>query len=543
MADDDIILTLTLQAGGPARLGYGIDAIVSHNAPWAGPERVHYYSQLSELTDDGFADDSPEFRSASALLFQQPRPTQVAVLKSTVSVTMQYTLLVQNAARSLFPYAINVKGEGFADATVSFTTSAVATISEVHVSFVTALNAVVDKNFTAAFAALVYADKVFTADNTTEIFTAATHGLTTGDGPFQVSNAGGALPTGLAAATDYWVIVIDANTFKLATSLANAIAGTNLAISTNGTGTQTLADTVATKRPADPFTVTGSAASDWFSLELTNQAAMFSGMTHVVSGLQTDLTEILNEDAGWYCLQLLFPSTSYALQAAAFAEGAERTLCVSVPENKAIKTVLSGATDTLAQLMNLGYKNTLPCYHPNPAVFFDAAWMGRFLPQDPGKINPKFKTLVGVPAVALSTTDRNNLTARRANSYKSSRRRTFTFEGTVPSTVNKFFDVTRNLHWTSDTIVDDQLDAFVAADNVPYDRAGLQSVEGVLRKSMGSAVDQGVAAGDPKPTVTVPDLSTISTTDKSNKELRNVLFSFTLAGGINKVRINGTLSF
>ncbi len=95
---------------------------------------------------------------------------------------------------------------------------------------------------------LVYADKVFTAANGTEIFTASTHGLLTGDGPLQVSNGGGGLPTGLSAATDYWVIKIDANTFYLATSRANAIAGTHLSISGDGTGTQTLSDTVYTER-------------------------------------------------------------------------------------------------------------------------------------------------------------------------------------------------------------------------------------------------------------------------------------------------------
>ncbi len=95
---------------------------------------------------------------------------------------------------------------------------------------------------------LVVADDTFTADNTTEIFTAVAHGLKTGDGPIRVSNSGGALPSGLAAATDYYVIKIDADTFKLATSLANAYSGTNLSITTDGTGTQTLSDTASTER-------------------------------------------------------------------------------------------------------------------------------------------------------------------------------------------------------------------------------------------------------------------------------------------------------
>ena len=48
------------------------------------------------------------------------------------------------------------------------------------------------------------------------------------------------LPAGLAAATDYYLINISDTTFKLATSYANAIAGTAINITDAGTGTHTL---------------------------------------------------------------------------------------------------------------------------------------------------------------------------------------------------------------------------------------------------------------------------------------------------------------
>jgi hypothetical protein len=48
------------------------------------------------------------------------------------------------------------------------------------------------------------------------------------------------LPGGLAAATNYYFIKVTDSTFKLATSYANAIAGTAIDITTAGTGTHTL---------------------------------------------------------------------------------------------------------------------------------------------------------------------------------------------------------------------------------------------------------------------------------------------------------------
>lgn len=49
----------------------------------------------------------------------------------------------------------------------------------------------------------------------------------------------GTLPTGLSAATTYWAIVVDATHFKLATTLANALAGTAIDITTQSAGTTT----------------------------------------------------------------------------------------------------------------------------------------------------------------------------------------------------------------------------------------------------------------------------------------------------------------
>lgn len=50
----------------------------------------------------------------------------------------------------------------------------------------------------------------------------------------------GTLPAGLATATDYYLIKVSDTTYKLATSYANAIAGTQIDITDAGTGTHTL---------------------------------------------------------------------------------------------------------------------------------------------------------------------------------------------------------------------------------------------------------------------------------------------------------------
>ncbi len=77
---------------------------------------------------------------------------------------------------------------------------------------------------------------------TSDICTKASHGYSLGL-LVRVSNSGGALPTGLSAATDYFVVPVTSGTFSLADSAANAVAGTILDISGVGSGTQTVIPT------------------------------------------------------------------------------------------------------------------------------------------------------------------------------------------------------------------------------------------------------------------------------------------------------------
>jgi hypothetical protein len=64
-----------------------------------------------------------------------------------------------------------------------------------------------------------------------DLFTKAAHGLVTGDPVTVTSITGG---TGVTAGTRYWVIKASADTFKLATTYANAVAGTGINITVDG---------------------------------------------------------------------------------------------------------------------------------------------------------------------------------------------------------------------------------------------------------------------------------------------------------------------
>lgn len=79
----------------------------------------------------------------------------------------------------------------------------------------------------------------FTADDATDICTLGSGSFTTTGTAVTVSS-NNTLPNPLAANTTYFVIVVSPTTFKLATTLANALANTAIDITTTGVGVHTV---------------------------------------------------------------------------------------------------------------------------------------------------------------------------------------------------------------------------------------------------------------------------------------------------------------
>lgn len=84
-----------------------------------------------------------------------------------------------------------------------------------------------------------------TAVNTsTNTFNVPNHGLVTADSPVAIKSSA-TLPSGLVSTTTYWLIAVDANTLALASSYANALAGTKVTLTTTGSGNLTISRDIA----------------------------------------------------------------------------------------------------------------------------------------------------------------------------------------------------------------------------------------------------------------------------------------------------------
>lgn len=206
----------------------------------------------------------------------------------------------------------------------------------------------------------------------------------------------------------------------------------------------------------------------------------------------------------------------------------------------------SGVTTDLPYYMkNLSYDRTVSCYHPyaqdagNEPAWFEAGWAGEALPYDPGSQTWAFKTISGVAVYSLTTAERNAAFGKNCNVYTQVGGVSITEEGKVAS--GEWIDVIRGIDWIESRLQEAVFTELVNARKIPFTDEGVAVIENSIRGVLSDAADQGIIDKS-SIVVSVPKVSTISATDKGNRNLPDVNFSATLQGAIQKVVINGTVT-
>jgi hypothetical protein len=127
--------------------------------------------------------------------------------------------------------------------------------------------------------------KTFAVDPTTDKIFIDNHGFDTGRGvtPFTMNT----MPAGLTSGTKVYAIVVDADSIKVASSIANALAGTAIDITTAGSGTFYMYQDVAVWKD---IVAAAIAKSGWdvFSGALTLATVNASTATRTITQAQLD---------------------------------------------------------------------------------------------------------------------------------------------------------------------------------------------------------------------------------------------------------------
>lgn len=141
-----------------------------------------------------------------------------------------------------------------------------------------------------------------------------TNAVQFGTGTPVILTTTGTLPTGLSTGTIYYAAFVSATTIRLATSIANALAGTGVAFSTNGTGTNSI------QLYSSGFAFQGAYTHTLTSAELPNpitSTASFEAFqtlaagpnNQLLSGVGGTLAGTINNTGGGQAFNITNPTT------------------------------------------------------------------------------------------------------------------------------------------------------------------------------------------------------------------------------------------
>ncbi len=156
------------------------------------------------------------------------------------------------------------------------------------------VGALTDRTYAATLnTATIATSDVDTGDNH---ITETGHGLLTGDVVKYNTNGGTAI-TGLTDGQYYYVIKVDANDYRLATSEANATAGTAISLTGTGNASQTFTNITSDKESKLALSVNGSSFID---IDIANQLTL-AGADATVTGSEftTALQAAINASAAF----------------------------------------------------------------------------------------------------------------------------------------------------------------------------------------------------------------------------------------------------
>jgi hypothetical protein len=144
---DHVDITIARNSLAVQRATITVPLILSATAAWA--ERTREYTDLASVAADFPATTGPEYLAAQAMFSQEPAPKKIKIGRLANKPTQVYVIGVATV-RSSYDYIVNVTGDGVTTSTATASSDSSATNDEIVDALVTALNAVVGKNYTAA---------------------------------------------------------------------------------------------------------------------------------------------------------------------------------------------------------------------------------------------------------------------------------------------------------------------------------------------------------------------------------------------------------
>jgi hypothetical protein len=270
----------------------------------------------------------------------------------------------------------------------------------------------------------------------------------------------------------------------------------------------------------------------------TSDAKLTLGTATAYKGIDAILSELVETQNGnaWYALNLVGASSVDILQAAAWVETHNKIHGVDISASDA-KT--SGGNAVANAIYAAKYDRTFVFYNSTAASYQSMAAFGLLLPKTTGKWIFALKTLKGITVDTLTSTEVGYLEAKNINYYKADGGRDLTQLGKMGS--GEWIDNIVGIDWIQARMEEGTFAVLVNNDKVPYTNDGITMIANPVRSTLQEAKDTNNIIDEF--TVTQVDADNISANQKGTRQLKAITFTGTLAGAIQEIRIEGTVSY
>ena len=262
------------------------------------------------------------------------------------------------------------------------------------------------------------------------------------------------------------------------------------------------------------------------------------------SETSTALTALLDDalnEGGWYGLVTVGVATSNYSTISTWCETNHKLFGFSVADNAA---TLNPVGTTNLYTFGIAYDT-----NGTKNAFIHVAYMAKCFTYEPGTETWAYKTLTNITAGSYTKTQIDAIKAAGVNCYALIGGRTVTYDGATVS--GEWIDVMRYCDYLASAIQESVYSLLASTVKVPYNAAGLTAIESAIRKVLTKGQSDGCIDGTdflengtsvPGFTVTIPDITTISSATRATRTLNGVSFSARLSGAVHVVEIVGTLS-
>lgn len=518
-----------------SREGFGTPILVGPNAAFA--EAVRSYSDIAAVQEDFSAAD-PETVWAASVFAQNPSPILVKIAKRLADVAQVENVEVTTVLNTTL-YRVTINGENF-----DYTSDADATAAEIRDGLIAAINdgaqpvtaAIVDGtnlSLTSDTAGLGFSLSVsaeLTESTTTENRNAATQ------------------LTELEKTDDDWYAIFETSHSKKDVLDLAAFAEPRKKLYFFSTAQAEAKN--ASNVQLEEIMIDVVANTTTYAVRINS-----STFTFVSSGAATD-AEI---QAGLVAAINLGAEPVTAAPKAATTDQITITADVAdVPFSLLVNGALMSTTvvtdvDLLKRVELLNYFRTVGCYHETPAVFPEAAWAGKQLPTDPGSTTWMYKSVAGIPASPLSTTEKTAIVGtqgtggKNGNIYVEIGGVDVWRDGKVAG--GEFIDIMRGVDWLESRMEERILQRQVNSPKIPFTQPGIETIAAEVRAQLLEGQAAGLIAPGVEGTdddaaffVDVPDINSIPTSEKLVRTLNSLSFTAKLAGAIHFITISGNVT-